>query len=77
MFALRVVRRAAFLPASRSRVDLGVVSGARILARDDFRVVTKMWPNTSLEPTPITPGSYRFGFPVGGSRGRRGSVLGR
>ena len=36
-----------------------------------------MWPNTSLEPTPITPGSFRFGFPVGESHRRRGSVLGR
>jgi hypothetical protein len=36
-----------------------------------------MFSNTSLEPTPITPGSFRFGFPVGGSHRRRGSVLGR
>ena len=35
------------------------------------------WPNTSLEPTPVTLGSYRCGFRVGGSRRRRGSVLGR
>jgi hypothetical protein len=34
-------------------------------------------PNTSLEPTPITPVSFRFGFRVGGSHRRRGSVLGR
>jgi len=36
-----------------------------------------MMPNTSLEPTPITPVSLRFGFPPFGSHGRRGSVLGR
>ena len=36
-----------------------------------------MQPNTSLEPTPITPVRLRCGFRVGGSRGRRGSVLGR
>ena len=36
-----------------------------------------MWPNTSLEPTPVTLVSFRCGFRVGGSRGRRGSVLGR
>ena len=34
-------------------------------------------PNTALEPTPITPGSFRFGFPVGGSHRRRGSAFGR
>jgi hypothetical protein len=36
-----------------------------------------MWPNTSLEPTPITPVSFRYGFRVGGCHRRRGSVLGR
>ena len=36
-----------------------------------------MPPNTSLEPTPVTPVSLRCGFRVGGSRWRRGSVLGR
>jgi hypothetical protein len=36
-----------------------------------------MWPNTSLEPTPVTPVSLRCGFLVGGSHRRRGSVLGR
>jgi hypothetical protein len=35
------------------------------------------WPNTSLEPTPITPVSLRRGFRVGGSRRQRGSILGR
>ena len=34
-------------------------------------------PNTALEPTPVTPGSFRFGFPVGGSHRRRGSAFGR
>ena len=34
-------------------------------------------PNTSLEPTPVTPVSFRCGFWVGGSHRRRGSVLGR
>ena len=34
-------------------------------------------PNTALEPTPVTPGSFRFGFLVGGSRWRRGSAFGR
>lgn len=34
-------------------------------------------PDTSLEPTPVTPAGLRCGFPVGGSRGRRGSVLAR
>jgi hypothetical protein len=33
--------------------------------------------NTALEPTPITPGSFRFGFRVGGSHRRRGSAFGR
>jgi hypothetical protein len=32
---------------------------------------------TSVEPTPVTPVSFRFGFPAGGSHRRRGSVLGR
>jgi hypothetical protein len=36
-----------------------------------------MLPNTSLEPTMVTPGSLRCGFRVGGSRGRRGSALRR
>ena len=36
-----------------------------------------MMPNTALEPTPITPGSFRFGFLVGGSHRRRGSAFGR
>ena len=40
----------------------------------DFRA---LMPNTALEPTPITPGSYRFGFPVGESHLRRGSAFGR
>ena len=34
-------------------------------------------PNTSLEPTPVTPVCFRCGFRVGGSHRRRGSVLGR
>ena len=34
-------------------------------------------PNTALEPTPITPVSFRFGFLVGGSHRRRGSAFGR
>jgi hypothetical protein len=34
-------------------------------------------PNTALEPTPVTPGSFRCGFPVGGSHRRRGSAFGR
>jgi hypothetical protein len=37
----------------------------------------RMLPNTSLEPTPVTTGSLRCGFPVDGSHRRRGSVLGR
>lgn len=36
-----------------------------------------MWPNTALEPTPVTPGSFRCGFPVGGNPRRRGSAFGR
>jgi hypothetical protein len=36
-----------------------------------------MWPNAALEPTPITPVSFRCGFRVGGGRGRRGSAFGR
>ena len=42
-----------------------------------FLVKARLWPNTSLEPTPITPVSFRYGFQVGGSHRRRGSVLGR
>ena len=38
---------------------------------------TYMMPNTALEPTPITPVSFRYGFPVGGSHRRRGSAFGR
>ncbi len=34
------------------------------------------WVNTSLEPTPVTPVSFRRGFRVGGSPRRCGSVLG-
>jgi hypothetical protein len=34
-------------------------------------------PNTALEPTPITPISFRCGFRVGGSHRRRGSALER
>ena len=34
-------------------------------------------PNTALEPTPITPVSFRCGFRVGGSPRRRGSAFGR
>ena len=34
-------------------------------------------PNTSLEPTAITPVCSRFGLLVGESHWRRGSVLGR
>ena len=34
-------------------------------------------PNTALEPTPVTPGSFRCGFRVGGSHRRRGSAFGR
>jgi hypothetical protein len=30
-----------------------------------------------MKPTPVTPRSYRFGFPVVGSYRRRGSALGR
>jgi hypothetical protein len=36
----------------------------------------RMLPNTALEPTPVTPGSFRFGFPVGGCHRRRGSAFG-
>jgi hypothetical protein len=36
-----------------------------------------IWPNTALAPTPVTPVSFRFGFPVGGSHRRRGSAFGR
>ena len=36
-----------------------------------------LMPNTSLEPTPVTPVSFRCGFRVGASHRRRGSVLGR
>ena len=52
-----------------------------VVLRGDFYGVhldfTRMPPNTSLEPTPITPVCLRCGFPAGGSHGRRGSVLGR
>ena len=41
------------------------------------RLDMKLWPNTSLEPTPVTPVSFRCGFLVGGCHRRRGSVLGR
>jgi hypothetical protein len=36
-----------------------------------------MWPNTALEPTPVTPVSFRCGLLVGGSHWRRGSAFGR
>ena len=34
--------------------------------------MNELWPNTALEPTAITPVSFRFGFRVGGSHRRRG-----
>ena len=36
-----------------------------------------MWPNTALEPTAITPGSFRFGRRLADVFRRRGSALGR
>jgi len=36
-----------------------------------------MMPNTSWHLTPVTPGSFRCGFPVGVNRRRRGSALDR
>ena len=34
-----------------------------------------MWPNTSLEPTPVTLVSFRCGFRVGGSHRRVAQFL--
>jgi hypothetical protein len=34
-----------------------------------------VWPNTALDPTPVAPVSFRFGFLVCGSHRRRGSHL--
>jgi hypothetical protein len=42
-----------------------------------FWTVITMMPNTALEPTSVTPASFRCGFPAGGSYRRRGSVFGR
>ena len=39
--------------------------------------VFEMLPNIALEPTPVTPVSFRCGFWVGGSHRRRGSAFGR
>ena len=38
---------------------------------------TVSWPNTALEPTAFTPGSFRFGRRLAGVFRSRGSAFGR
>ena len=59
-----------------SRADFSGFSTS-IGSRMAFDMSFTLWPNTSLEPTPVTLVSFRCRFWVGGSRRSRGSVLGR
>ena len=52
-----------------------IIEAAVVSLKKARLILTGHAPNTALEPTPITPVRFRFGFPVGASHRRRGSAF--